>query len=155
MIKNTSNLDLNIFIVRYAVIFEKLVKSGALFSLDRAVRLINNLPEKLREQIIDLCTKKNWKLSVNDIEINISNFDKIKQFIFFKVHFAQKWVVLDQERDIIKTFISISFLSESQSKFFKNYSSILMIKDLMKNMIQWISHLTLIMKININNINCL
>ena len=90
LIKDAPNLDLNIFIVRYSAISEKLVKSGALFSLDRTVRLINSLPDKLREQTIDLCTKENWKLSANDIGIDIPNFDKIKEFILSKAHSMQK-----------------------------------------------------------------
>ena len=103
LIKDAPTLDLNIFIVRYSSISEKLVKTGALSSLDRVVRLINSLPEKLREQSIEFCTRENWKLSSNDTGTNKPDFEKLKQFILTKAQSAQKRAVLDQERDIAET----------------------------------------------------
>ena len=123
LIKDTPNLDLNIFIIHYSAISEKLVESGALSSLDHTIRLINSLPDKLREQTIDLCTKENWKLSANDIGIEIPKFDKIKEFILSKAHSAQKRAVLDQERGIAKPFVSISAHSERLSESSESHPS--------------------------------
>jgi hypothetical protein len=103
LIKDAPTLDLNIFIVRYSAISEKLVKAGALSSLDRVVRLINSLPAKLREQSIEFCTKEDWKLSSNDTGANKPDFEKLKRFIVTKAQSAQKRAVLDQERDIAET----------------------------------------------------
>ena len=103
LIKDAPTLDLNIFIVRYSAISEKLVKAGALSSLDRVVRLINSLPAKLREQSIEFCTKEDWKLSSNDTGTNKPDFEKLKRFIVTKAQSAQKRAVLDQERDIAET----------------------------------------------------
>ena len=89
----------------------------------------------------------------------------------------QKQVILNQKHDIAK--ISVSFmLFDNQLDIFENYTSTLnivsnitmidlhsisnlidstskisIIKDFMKNMIQQMSHLTLKIKVNMNNMN--
>jgi hypothetical protein len=157
LIKDAQTLDLNIFIVRYSAISEKLVKTGALSSLDRVVRLINCLPEKLREQSIEFCTRENWKLSSNDTGTNNPDFEKLKRFIVTKAQSAQKRAVLDQERDIAETSDAHPPVLNTAPSFAPVVSNsspkVSAIKDPMEDIIHQMSRLTLMVEVNMNNMN--
>ena len=157
LIKDAPNLDLNIFVVRYSAISEKLFKAGALSSLDRIIRLINGLPKTLRDQSIDFCTKENWKLSSNDTGKNAPDFSKLKTFILTKAQSAQKRAVLDQERDITESLDTHSLTTNTVSNLIPTGTNpspkTPATKDSMEDIIQGIARLTLAIEANTNNLN--
>lgn len=157
LIKDAPNLDLNIFVVRYSAISEKLFKTGALSSLDRVIRLINGLPKTLRDQSIDFCTKENWKLSSNDTDKNAPDFSKLKTFILTKAQSAQKRAVLDQERDIMESLDTHSLTTNTVSNLIPTGTNpspkTPATKDSMEDIIQGIARLTLAIEANTNNLN--
>ena len=77
---------------------QALVDKGALSPLDRVSRLLDGLNDRLREKVLDYCTKKDWRLSSHDTGSREPDFDDLKQFIVGKAQLAQKQIVYDKER---------------------------------------------------------
>jgi Protein of unknown function (DUF4100) len=98
LIKDAPNLDLNIFVLRYTSLSAALVSKGALSPLDQVNRLLDGLPEKLRNRAIEFCTEQDWHLSSHDTGSKDPEFDKLQKFVLTKAEASQKKTVYDQER---------------------------------------------------------
>ena len=116
LIKDSSTLDLNIYILKYASITETLVAKGALSTLDRVNRLMDGLPEDLRKRVLKFCTKKSWRLSAQDTGTVEPVFEELRKFVVEEAQTRQKETVYDKERRIREGFDeSISPDSDSTS----------------------------------------
>src|SRR5207248_3350989 len=56
--------------------------------------------ERLREKVLDFCTKKSWRLSSHDTGTEEPNFDELRQFIIGKAQLVQKQIVYNKEKAI-------------------------------------------------------
>jgi hypothetical protein len=100
LIHNAQNMDLNLFVLKYASISQVLVDKGALSTLDRVGHLLDGLNDHLHEKVLDYCTRQDWRLSSHDTGTKDPDFDQLKQFIIGKAQLAQKQIVYNKERAI-------------------------------------------------------
>jgi len=100
LIKEAPGMDLNIYILKYASITENLVAKGALSTLDRVNRLMDGLPDDLRRRVLKFCTKKSWRLSVQDTGTTDPVFEELREFLIEEAQTRQKETVYDKERRI-------------------------------------------------------
>jgi hypothetical protein len=84
LIHDAPEMDLNVYLLKYASISDTLVNKGALSTLDRVSLFLDGLSDTLREAALEFCTKKKWRLSSHDTGINEPIFEELKDFIATK-----------------------------------------------------------------------
>jgi hypothetical protein len=90
LILDAPNLDLTIFVVKFASITEALIKNNEISAKQRIRRFLDGLSMELRDKAFELCIKRDWKLSANDTGTKEPSFNELKQFILGKAQLAQK-----------------------------------------------------------------
>jgi hypothetical protein len=93
-------MDLNVYLLKYASISDILVNKGALSTLDQVSCFLDGLSDTLCEHALEFCTKKKWRSSSYDTGINEPIFEELKDFIGTKAEAAQKKTVYDKEHGI-------------------------------------------------------
>ena len=63
-------IDFNIYILQYIMIMTSLVAQDILFILDRMNRLFDKLSYEYKKKVLSFCTKNNWKLSTQNVDIS-------------------------------------------------------------------------------------
>ena len=81
LVKEAPFMDLNVYL-KFTAVTDKLVASDAISSLDHIGCLLDGLSMELRKKIIKFCTKKAWKLSVQNTGTGELDFQELKQFVF-------------------------------------------------------------------------
>src|SRR5947207_10305615 len=91
-------IDLNVYVLQYSTISDKLVSQGALSALDRVNRLLDGLSNDHRTKVLSFCAKNKWKLSAQDVGTTDPNYEELKQFVLREAQTSQMWAVYDKER---------------------------------------------------------
>ena len=100
LIAEASGMDLNVYILKYSAISEKLVNAGVLSTTDRIMKFLDGLTPKLRGKALEFCAEKDWRLSVMDFGKKDPNFQDLQKFILAKAVAAQKVTIYDTERSL-------------------------------------------------------
>src|SRR5947207_5959117 len=82
-------IDFNIYILQYIMIMTSLVAQDILFILDRMNRLFDKLSYEYKKKVLSFCTKNNWKLSTQNVDIIELNYDELKLFVFHEAQTSQ------------------------------------------------------------------
>jgi hypothetical protein len=91
-------LGLNVYVVKYSSISQALVINGEMSSMRRCRKFLESLSGKLRDKAFEFCATKDWKLSPQDTDANIPNFEELKPFILDKALAEKKRMVFNKER---------------------------------------------------------
>ena len=91
------SIDLNVYVLQYSTISDKLVSQGALSALDRVNRLLDGLSNDHRTKVLSFCAKNKWKLSAQDVGTTDPNYEELKQFVLREAQTSQMWAVYDKE----------------------------------------------------------
>ena len=91
-------IDLNVYVLQYTTITDKLVSQGALSALDRVNRLLDGLSNEHRTKVLSFCAKNKWKLSAQDVGTVDPKYDELKLFVLREAQTSQMRVVYDKER---------------------------------------------------------
>ena len=90
LVRELPFMDLNVYLLKFTAITDKLVASGAISSFDR---IAIYLTAELRRKVIKFWTKKTWKLSAQDTESAEPKIDELKQFVLTEAQTMQKQAV--------------------------------------------------------------
>ena len=74
-------IDFNVYILQYIMIMTSLVTQDALSIFDRVNRFLDKFSYEYKKKVLSFCTKNNWKLSTQNVDIIESNYNKLKLFI--------------------------------------------------------------------------
>jgi hypothetical protein len=83
LIRNAADLALSVYVLKFTSITNAFVANNVLSPVNRVVRLLEGLDEKMREKVIEFSTQKGWQVSNQDIGVTL-NFDEIKKFLEHK-----------------------------------------------------------------------
>ena len=98
LVKNGASLDLNIYVLKHLAISKVLVRNRRLTAWKRVHSLLDGLPRELREQAMEFCIKRGWKLleTDEDDETDFSVYDKVKKFLIDEWRFMQTMAALEK-----------------------------------------------------------
>jgi hypothetical protein len=80
LIRESARLPLNVYILKFTLITNILVSKGLLSPVNRVVKLLEGLDDKMRVKVIELCTTNGWRVMDQDTG-EAPNFDEIKKFL--------------------------------------------------------------------------
>ena len=106
-------IDLNVYVLQYSTISDKLVSQGALSTLDRVNRLLDGLSDDHRTKVLSFCAKNKWKLSAQDIGTTNPNYEELKQFVLREAQTSQMRAVYDKERAMREGAIQLLHVTTS------------------------------------------
>lgn len=114
LIKIAPEMDLNVYVLKYAAITDVLVSKGGMSLLDRISRLLDGLPEELQRKALGFYTKKKWRLSPHDTTgTEHPVFDELKDFVIQEAQTEQKRIVYNRERAVREFSIDSASLRSS------------------------------------------
>ena len=67
------------------------------FIFDYINKFLDKFLYEYRKKVLSFCTKNNWKLSIQDISIIESNYDKLKLFILHEAQISQMQVIYNKK----------------------------------------------------------
>ena len=98
LIHDARNLDLNVYVLKYASITDTLIAGKEMFITQRVRRFLDGLSDNMRDKAFEFCTKQDWKLSSHDTGTKDPNFAELKKFILEKAQAARRKIVYNKER---------------------------------------------------------
>ena len=78
------------YVLKYTMITEALVKKNAISSFDRTVRLLEGLAGDLQKKVFEYCSKKKWRMLEHDVETVEPDFDEVKSVVLEKAKMLER-----------------------------------------------------------------
>src|ERR1700694_4268543 len=98
LVKNAERMDLNIYVLKYTAISEKLVELGALSPLDRVHRLLDGLSPQLRERVFEFCIENKYRMNARSVHVEEPEFNKIREFVLSRAEIMQNKTAYENDR---------------------------------------------------------
>ena len=71
------------------IIMTLFVAQSAFSILNHMNKFLNKFSHEYRKKILSFCTKNNWKLSAQNVDIIEPNYDELKLFVFHEAQTSQ------------------------------------------------------------------
>ena len=116
LVQIASEMDLNVYVLKYSAITDTLVSKGGISQLDRSSRLLDGLPEELQKKALGFCVKKKWRLSPQDTTgTEDPVFNELKDYVLQEAQMEQKRIVYNRERAVRDVSIDSASLMGSSA----------------------------------------
>ena len=98
LIQDAPTLDLTTFVLKYSAISSHLVTAQELSNLQRCRKLLDGLPDHLKNKAIEFCSTQQWRLSSKEADGTEPVFEDLVNFVKGKAQAVKKREVYEQER---------------------------------------------------------
>ena len=83
-------VSIEMYVLKYTVITEALVKQNAMSNFERYVRLLHGLPEKVQSKVFKHGCGKGWKMMEHDVATEEPKFDDVKSVVLEKAQMVER-----------------------------------------------------------------
>src|SRR5205814_2409442 len=98
LVQDAPALDVNTYLLKYVAISAHLFAEHELSNMQRCRKLLDGLPQYLKDKAIEYCASKHWRISSKETGGEEPKFDELVTYVKGKASAEKKKLVYEQER---------------------------------------------------------